>query len=42
MTNLFDEQINFGLGLFLYSKEKVEEVVEELVNKGKIAKKDAR
>ncbi|MBT9150747.1 MAG: hypothetical protein DDT40_00926 [candidate division WS2 bacterium] len=42
MTNLFEKSINLGLGLFVYSKEKVEELVEELVSKGEIAKKDAR
>lgn len=42
MTKLLDESINLGLGLILYSREKVEEMVEELVNKGEIAKKDAR
>ncbi len=42
MTNLFEKLINLGLGLFVYSKEKVEELVEELVSKGEIAKKDAR
>ncbi len=42
MTNLFEKSINLGLGLFMYSKEKVEELVEELVGKGEIAKKDAR
>lgn len=41
MTNLFEKSINLGLGLFVYSREKVEEMVEELVNKGEIAKKDA-
>lgn len=42
MTNLFDKSINLGLGLFVYSREKIEEMVEELVNKGEIAKKDAQ
>ncbi|MDK2800447.1 MAG: hypothetical protein PWQ70_2066 [Clostridiales bacterium] len=42
MTNLFEKSINLGLGLFVYSREKVEELVEELVSKGEIAKKDAR
>lgn len=42
MTNLFERSINMGLGLFVYSREKVEELVEELVSKGEIAKKDAR
>ncbi len=42
MTNLFEKSVNLGLGLFMYSREKVEEFVEELVSKGEIAKKDAR
>lgn len=42
MTDLFEKSINLGLGLFMYSREKVEDFVDELVNKGDIAKKDAR
>lgn len=42
MGNLFEKSINLGFGLFAYSKEKIEEVVEELVSKGEVAKKDAR
>ncbi|HOV25808.1 MAG TPA: hypothetical protein PK566_05550 [Pseudobacteroides sp.] len=42
MSNFLEKSFNFGLGLFLYSREKVEELVEELVSKGDIAKKDAR
>lgn len=41
MTNLFERSIDLGLGLFVYSKEKAEELVEELVSKGEVAKKDA-
>ena len=40
--NFFEKSIDLGLGLFAYSREKVEELVEELVNKGEVAKKDAR
>lgn len=42
MSNAFEKSINLGLGLLLYSREKVEEFVEELVGKGEVAKKDAR
>jgi len=42
MSNAFEKSINIGLGLLLYSREKVEELVEELVGKGEVAKKDAR
>lgn len=41
MAGLFEKSINMGLGLFAYSREKVEEVVDDLVNKGEITKKDA-
>ncbi|HBC27539.1 MAG TPA: hypothetical protein DC013_09010 [Ruminococcaceae bacterium] len=42
MTDLFEKSINLGLGLFLYSREKVEEIVEGLVSKGEVSQKDAR
>lgn len=42
MLNSFEKSINLGLGLLMYSREKVEELVEELVDKGEVAKKDAR
>lgn len=42
MNSLFEKYTSLGLGLFVYSREKVEELVEELVSKGEIAKKDAR
>lgn len=42
MSNAFEKSITIGLGLLLYSREKVEELVEELVGKGEVAKKDAR
>lgn len=42
MLNSFEKSINLGLGLLVYSREKVEELVEELVSKGEVAKKDAR
>lgn len=42
MSNSFEKSINLGLGLLMYSREKVEELVEELVSKGEVAKKDAR
>lgn len=35
MTNLLEKSIYLGLGMFMHSREKVEELVEELVNKGK-------
>jgi polyhydroxyalkanoate synthesis regulator phasin len=42
MSNSFEKSVTLGLGLLMYSREKVEELVEELVNKGEVAKKDAR
>lgn len=42
MSNAFEKSINLGFGLLLYSRDKVEEFVEELVSKGEVAKKDAR
>lgn len=40
--NIVKKTLDFGLGLALYSKEKVEALVEEMVNKGEVARKDAR
>lgn len=42
MANILEKTLNFGLGLALYSKEKIESIVDEMVDKGEIAKKDAR
>lgn len=42
MLNSIEKSINLGLGLLVYSREKIEEMVEELVSKGEVAKTDAR
>lgn len=42
MPGILEKSINIGLGLFLYSREKIEAVVDELVNKGEVARKDAK
>jgi polyhydroxyalkanoate synthesis regulator phasin len=42
MSNPLEKSISLGLGLLVYSREKIEELVEELVSKGEVAKKDAR
>ncbi len=42
MLNPLEKSIDLGLWLLVYSREKVEELVEELVSKGEVAKKDAR
>jgi len=42
MSNLFERSMNLGFGLFAYSREKIEAVVDELVNKGEVSRKDAQ
>lgn len=42
MANIIEDTINFGFGLFAYSREKIEEMVEKLVDKGEVARQDAR
>jgi polyhydroxyalkanoate synthesis regulator phasin len=42
MKNFLEKSFDLGLGLLMYSREKVEELVEELVNKGEVERKDAR
>jgi polyhydroxyalkanoate synthesis regulator phasin len=42
MLNLLERSMNLGLGLFAYSREKIEAVVDELVNKGEVSRKDAQ
>ena len=42
MSNLIEDSVNLGLGLFAYSRERIEEFVEELVEKGHIKRTDAR
>jgi polyhydroxyalkanoate synthesis regulator phasin len=37
-----EKSMDFGLGLAAYSREKIEDLVEELVRKGEVAQKDAR
>ena len=41
MNDIIDKLFNLGFGIANYSREKVEEFVEELVKKGEVAKKDA-
>ena len=40
--NIVRKTLDFGLGLALYSKDKIESLVEEMVSKGEVARKDAR
>ncbi|MDI3519137.1 MULTISPECIES: phasin family protein [Thermoanaerobacteraceae] len=42
MTSLLEKSINFGLGLFALSREKIEKIVEELVDRGEVAREDAQ
>jgi len=42
MANIFEDTLNFGMGLFAYSREKIEEMVEKLVEKGQVERTDAR
>lgn len=42
MANLFEKSLHLGLGFLVYSRDKVEELVAELVSKGEVAQQDAR
>ncbi len=42
MANLLDDTLNFGFGLFAYSREKLESFVEKMVESGKVEKRDAQ
>lgn len=40
-TNLIEDALNFGFGLFAYSREQIEKTVEKLVDNGKVERQDA-
>jgi polyhydroxyalkanoate synthesis regulator phasin len=42
LQEFLEKSMSFGLGLAAYSREKIEELVEEMVRKGEVAQKDAR
>lgn len=42
IRDFLGKSFNFGLGLAVYSKEKIESIVDEMVNRGELAQKDAR
>ncbi|MDL2237903.1 hypothetical protein LJC56_08775 [Christensenellaceae bacterium OttesenSCG-928-K19] len=42
MSNIFEDTLNLGFGLFAYSREKIESFVEKMVDVGKVEKKDAQ
>jgi polyhydroxyalkanoate synthesis regulator phasin len=41
MEDLFKKTISFGIGLFDYTKEKVETLVEEMVKRGELNKQES-
>ena len=41
MDKLFEKGISFGLGLFTMTREKGEQIVEQLIEKGEISRKEA-
>lgn len=40
--NLFKDTFNFGMGVFSYSKEKVQKIVDEMVDRGEVEKDKAQ
>jgi polyhydroxyalkanoate synthesis regulator phasin len=40
MEDLFKKTVSFGIGLFDYTKEKVEHLVDEMVKRGEVNKQD--
>lgn len=42
LKEFLEKSMNFGLGLAAYSREKIEELVEDMVKRGEVAQKDAR
>jgi polyhydroxyalkanoate synthesis regulator phasin len=40
VEDLFKKTVSFGIGLFDYTKEKVENLVDEMVRRGEINKQD--
>lgn len=42
MANLIEDVMNFGMGLFAYSRDQIEKTVEKLVDNGKVERKDAQ
>jgi polyhydroxyalkanoate synthesis regulator phasin len=41
MEDLFKKTISFGIGLFDYTKEKVENLVDEMVKRGELSKQES-
>jgi|GEM_PF-7011901 len=42
LKEFLEKSMNFGLGFAAYSRDKIEELVEEMVKRGEVAQKDAR
>jgi polyhydroxyalkanoate synthesis regulator phasin len=42
LPGILEKSLNLGLGLLLLSREKAEEIVDELVNKGEVSRRDAQ
>ena len=42
VKTFLEKSLSFGIGLASWSREKIEETVEDMVKKGDIARKDAR
>lgn len=42
MANLLNDMLNFQVGLFAYSRDRIEKMVEKMVDQGKIERKDAQ
>jgi polyhydroxyalkanoate synthesis regulator phasin len=42
MLSLLEKSLYLGFGIFSYSREKIEKIVEELVEKGDVKKQDAQ
>lgn len=41
MNESIDKVLHFGMGLFAYSKEKVQELVDDMVERGEVQKENA-
>ena len=42
MKDLFEKSLHFGLGVYGYSRDKVEELVDDMVKRGKIEEDKAK
>lgn len=42
MASIIENAMNFGMGLFAYSRDQIEKTVEKLVGDGKVERQDAQ